>query len=1185
MRFSRLEIKGFKSFANETVIHFNEDVTGIVGPNGSGKSNIVDAIRWVLGEQKSTELRLDKMSSVIFNGSKSKKPAGMAQVSLVFENNKNLLPIEYNEVKVTRILYHSGESEYKLNNVTCRLKDIHSLFADTGIGSNTYAIIGFGMVEDLLNNKDNYRRMMIEQAAGISKYKSRKKETLSKLQTTNDDLNRVDDLLTEIESNMNSLKKQARRAEKYLELKAKYRENALILFQYQKRQAAKIILNAYEMFTREQQTAESKEIEIHNAEAQLEVKKNALLDKELSLSDFQKRTNLILDEQKTLEKKRDLAVQRFAFVKSKVEQANNDSEGIKLKLSELNIKTDSLKMKIPDLDSQIAVMNQELDLLQAKNEKVKGELALLESGLEPITRQFEQNNDKLFALEKENAVAQAQLTALQSDEGKFKEQEASLNQQKYTFNKQKSELTDQLASLESHADELQEEIKVRNEELKLLGEKREETAEKKKQVERKIDRVSHEIRLLKSLIDNQEGYPEAVRFLSTQQKNTETLLLADLINCEEKYRTPLENFLNPYLTHLVVNDYEDAFRMTDALSAGQKGKAGFIILEAFKEKTIDSPEIEGALSLTSIVQCHPKFNNLFRHLLKGAYIVTDIKRQHLEAMNADHSLHFISEDGSMVLSHGHASGGSIGLIEGSLLGRKLRLESLQEELIELKKSDSEFYVELANIDDKIGTISDEGKGPYLDKILKEVQQVKDALLQISVKAEYNQLQLDKISSDDVLLKKKVNDFNELIQRNLPSIASLKIEQESLLTSVQGKKETIRERSEELSSTGSLLNAAKLNALQVENHKTSLLREIDLFTQQVSGLVEQEKQILNIQSSGVVEMATLETQIQECENGIVEVAEKIKASQSELTEAERVYFTEKKQVNEDEQAIKLMQRSLAGIHTIANEWKDKWHVAKFEMQRIEDNFSIEFGSTLPDGATTDESPDDTVLKEVENQNQKIRHSIHQFGEVNPLAVEAYNEIKARYDEIVSQKNDILDSKDKLLQALNELENTSTTKYLAAYEQVRENFKMVFRSLFTEDDDCDLVIENPGTPLDSDIGIIARPKGKRPQSLSQLSGGEKTLTAIAFLFSLYLLKPAPFCIFDELDAPLDDVNVEKLNKIIRKFSKESQFIIITHNKATMAEVDVMYGVYMEQQGISGLSMVDFRTFEHNLVLEKV
>ncbi|MBL0119043.1 MAG: AAA family ATPase [Saprospiraceae bacterium] len=246
MRFSRLEIKGFKSFANETVIHFNEDVTGIVGPNGSGKSNIVDAIRWVLGEQKSTELRLDKMSNIIFNGTKSKKPAGMAQVSLVFENNKKILPLDFNEVTVTRILYQNGDSEYKLNNVTCRLKDIYSLFVDTGVGSNTYAIIGFGMVEDLLNNKDNYRRMMIEQAAGISKYKSRKKETLSKLQSTLDDLSRVDDLLAEIEGNMNTLRKQARRAEKYLELKERYKANASTLFNHQIKSINESIISTFE---------------------------------------------------------------------------------------------------------------------------------------------------------------------------------------------------------------------------------------------------------------------------------------------------------------------------------------------------------------------------------------------------------------------------------------------------------------------------------------------------------------------------------------------------------------------------------------------------------------------------------------------------------------------------------------------------------------------------------------------------------------------------------------------------------------------------------------------------------------------------------------------------------------------------------------------------------------------------
>jgi len=291
MRLSRLEVKGFKSFANETVIHFNENVTGIVGPNGSGKSNIVDAIRWVLGEQKSTELRLDKMSSVIFNGTKIKKPAGMAQVSLIFENSKNILPVDFNEVKVTRILYQSGESEYRLNNVTCRLKDINNLFTDTGVGSNTYAIIGFGMVEDLLNNKDNYRRMMIEQAAGISIFKTRKKETLAKLQITMDDLTRVDDLLSEIESNMNSLKKQARRAEKFLELKSKHKDNAWIIFHAQQIKVRKLIQSFDEKLQEGKLAAELKEMEIHKAESNLEVNKNELLKKEISLSEFQKKAN------------------------------------------------------------------------------------------------------------------------------------------------------------------------------------------------------------------------------------------------------------------------------------------------------------------------------------------------------------------------------------------------------------------------------------------------------------------------------------------------------------------------------------------------------------------------------------------------------------------------------------------------------------------------------------------------------------------------------------------------------------------------------------------------------------------------------------------------------------------------------------------------------------------------------
>jgi len=1185
MRFSRLEIKGFKSFANETVIHFNEDVTGIVGPNGSGKSNIVDAIRWVLGEQKSTELRLDKMSSVIFNGTKNKKPAGMAQVSLIFENNKKILPVDFNEVKITRVLYQNGESEYKLNNVTCRLKDIYSLFVDTGVGSNTYAIIGFGMVEDLLNNKDHYRRMMIEQAAGISKYKSRKKETLSKLQITMDDLSRVDDLLSEIESNMNTLKKQARRAEKFLELKAKYQQNAIVLFHHQKHSVTALIENSRERFEQERQTAELKEMEIHKAEAEIEIKKNLLLEKELSLSEFQKKTNQILDEQKSLEKKRDLAFQRISFVKSKAEQAITDLKQVSANLAAITQQQQSLTSRLPQVDEEIAGLNEELSKHEIHYNQLKEEISGLESSTEPIIAKFEANNVRLFALEKENAIAQAQLTSLQSDAGKHKIQESALLEQQSSLSIQKAGFEQKMTALMDQINALQAEIESHNQELQNLKESRENIAEQKKQVERKIDQASHEIKLLRSLIDNQEGFPEAVKYLSSQNKNVEKHLVADLINCDEKYRTALENYLSPYLTHFVVNTYKDALDAIDLLSAGQKGKAGFIILEAYE----DSPEkpriIEGAIPLSSIIQCHPRYTRLFGHLLRNAYIITHISAKNIGSLSQN-GLHFITEDGSTQISHGLANGGSIGLIEGSLLGRKIRLESLEEDLIHLKRSDSDLFVQLADIDEKVKSLQADNKSGQLETLQRQGQQTKESLLQINIQAEHIQLQLEKISADEAALTKKVADYNTTLQNNTRPIIEIKEEIERLNAEVNSNKADLKAKTETLNAANALVNSYKMNVIQAENKKTGIERELSLLTQQINSYQEQSRQFQSTQNNCLVEISSLESQLHETELAIQTINEQFKSAQEELSEVERLYFVEKKTINEEEQAVRQLQKALSNTQTIANEWKDKWQAARYDLKRIEDNFEIEFGAPpSPDDPEEGVLNDPARLSELEAQNTRIKASILQFGEVNPLALEAYQEIKTRYDEIVGQKNDILDSKDKLTQTLNELENTSTTKYLAAFEKIRENFKMVFRSLFTEDDDCDLIIEETGSPLDSDIGIIAKPKGKRPQSLSQLSGGEKTLTAIAFLFSLYLLKPAPFCIFDELDAPLDDVNVEKLNKIIRKFSAQSQFIIITHNKATMAAVDIMYGVYMEQQGISGLSKVDFRTFEHNLVLEKV
>ncbi|MCO6460108.1 MAG: chromosome segregation protein SMC [Saprospiraceae bacterium] len=1185
MRFSRLEIKGFKSFANDTVIHFNENVTGIVGPNGSGKSNIVDAIRWVLGEQKSAELRLDKMSSVIFNGTKNKKPAGMAQVSLIFDNTKNILPVDYNEVKITRILYQSGESEYRLNNVTCRLKDIYSLFADTGVGSNTYAIIGFGMVEDLLNNKDNYRRMMIEQAAGISKYKSRKKETLSKLQITIDDLNRVDDLLSEIESNMNTLKKQARRAEKFNEIKNKYKENALILFHYRQQRINAQIQSTAEKMQEGKLAAELKEMEIHNAESDLEIKKNDLIHQEISLTEYQKKANAILDEQKAHEKKRDMTIQRISFVKSKAQQALNDFERAKNKMDELSIQRDTLQSKLPDIEAELSDLNENLSNQQATYETIKQEIRSLESDTEPIIARLESDNSRLFNLEKETAIARAQLTSLQSDAGKFKHQEATIKEQSATLQNQIAESEKSAVHLESQITQLKEEIAAQDIRIQELLEIKEQITSEKREVERKIDQTNHEMKLLKSLIDNQEGFPEAVKYLTSTHKDKEQNLIADLINCEEKYRPTLENFLQAYLTHLVVDTYTEAFHHINLLSSAQKGKAGFIVLEAFSDKVPPPQGIEGATPLSSIIQCHPKYKNLFDRLLYHVYIVENIHKEHLKLMESDSDIRFVTEDGSMTASQGYASGGSMGLIEGNLLGRKIRLESLEESAISLKKADSEYFIKLSDIEEQIKEIRLINKSPQLDTLNKQHQQIKDNLIQLKVKAEHLQLQLEKISADETILLKKLEDFNTKIQQNAGPIEEIKAELQALNEKVTEHREELKIKTASLNEAGNLVNSIKMNVVKSENNRSGIEKEIKMIADQIDSYNEQKKQLESTQSVSLVEMASLEGQLEDTENAIVEQGDRFKAAQAEFSEVEGHYFEEKKKIYEAEQALKILQKALANIQTIANEWKDKWNAANYELNRLEDNFRIEFGEleSLDDNQL--KHLEEQLIKDLESQNLKLKQSILQFGEINPLALEAYKEIKTRYDEIVTQKNDILESKEKLTQTLYELENTSTTKYLEAFEEVRENFKMVFRSLFTEDDDCDLVITNPGSPLESDIGIIAKPKGKRPQSLSQLSGGEKTLTAIAFLFSLYLLKPAPFCIFDELDAPLDDTNVEKLNKIIRKFSKESQFIIITHNKATMAAVDVMYGVYMEQQGISGLSQVDFRSFEHDLVLERV
>ena len=550
MRLKQLEIKGFKSFANETVINFEEDVIGIVGPNGSGKSNIVDAIRWVLGEQKGRELRLDQMSDVIFNGTKKRKPSGVAQVSLTFENTKNLLPTDYHTVTISRLLYRSGESEYRLNNVTCRLKDITSLFLDTGIGSNSYAIIALGMVDDILADKDNSRRRMFEQAAGISKYKVRKRETINKLKNTTADLDRVEDLLFEIDKNLKTLEKQARRTKRYFDLKAKYKQLSVDLALMK---ISSLRVKHHELksqLEQEQDRYRQLEVEVRKLESLLEQEKKANLDKEKMLSDRQRELNNLVGEIRSMENDKRMLEQRLQFSERNKVKLSEEMQAADQRITQLEEDIEHYRSELNTEKRVEARLEFELTEAENKLEKIREKHSSIKAELDEIVESQQQIERSIFELEKQKAIhanqihnhRQERAQSIGSIEQRGTEVTALRErlQELEAREEKKSEEVDSLEQAEEQRQEALQEAESRLEDLnaKIVA------------VNRDLDAKRNEYKLTKSMVENLEGFPESIRFLSSSKDwNKEAPLLSDLLYVKEAYRVAIENYLEPYLNY------------------------------------------------------------------------------------------------------------------------------------------------------------------------------------------------------------------------------------------------------------------------------------------------------------------------------------------------------------------------------------------------------------------------------------------------------------------------------------------------------------------------------------------------------------------------------------------------------------------------------------------------------------
>lgn len=1175
MQLAKLEIKGFKSFADKVVINFDEGITGVVGPNGSGKSNIVDAIRWVLGEQKTSALRSEKMENVIFNGASNRSALQMAEVSLTINNTKNILPTEYAQITITRRLYRSGESEYLLNGVLCRLKDITNLFLDTGIASNSYAIIELGMVDDLLNDKDHSRRMLFEEAAGISKFKKRKKETLKKLEDTDADLERVEDLLYEIEKNMKSLEKQAKQTQNYYQIKEEYKQKSITL-------ARVIVTKQKEKFAainRQIQDENDRKIALTTSMAELEATieslKTQLIGKEKTLSASQKAINEFVAKIRQYESDKQIKNERLKYLndraatlREQIEQDRQSNERARFSIQGLENERDAARQTLTEIEQRLHQLRTEYEEQRKLTGTQQGQVDLQRQALRQKQEESFQTNKAVEIREIQVASFRQELDRTATDTS---QQSASLIE----FEKKLIVLQEEIAKKNAALEQLKKEEADNRERIDSLEKTIEMIRDEMTATSRKLDSKQNEYNLTKSLVENLEGFPEAIKFLK-KKIIRHAPLLSDVLTCPEDYRVAIENYLESYLNYYIVEHEAEAFEAINILSDASKGKANFFILDAF-EKFEPTPTriYDNAFPATQIIEFDPKYRKLMSFILDRVYIYEG----DMKGIPADDDNTFITKSGKLTKKRFSISGGSVGLFEGKRIGRAKNLEKLDKEIKELHSKLGEIRDNLVQRQTDLEKLRHTPIREQMDELQHTIRQINEEYVSVRTKREQFSELLNNadLRREDIL--EKVDTLLKELDELKPKAQLLQLEVEEQESQIAALTALLAHENELLSGKSTALNEQNIYFHQQENRVKSLEQEIRFKQESMEQSTQRiELNLEELQKNEEEARAIIET-TQSHDTDLISMYSQKESMEKELNEAEKEYYQSRGDIDQKEKELREVQHTRQNIDGILMELQNQLNENKLQLNSVKERLSVEFNMDL-DSMAEPSSPEEVDVlsgsdeEKLRSEVARTRERLDTMGPINPMAMEAYTEIKERNDFIIAQREDLFKAKESLLNTITEIEGVASQTFMDAFNQVRDHFKRVFRSLFNEEDDCDIKLVDPNNPLESEIDIIAKPKGKRPITINQLSGGEKTLTATALLFSMYLLKPAPFCIFDEVDAPLDDANIDKFNNIIRNFSKDSQFVIVTHNKRTMTATDVIYGITMVEKGVSKVVPVDLR-----------
>ena len=1176
MFLKRLELQGFKSFADKTVLEFMPGITAVIGPNGSGKSNISDSIRWVLGEQSMKSLRGNKSEDIIFAGTQNRKSLGFAEASIVIDNSDGKLPIEFAEVVVTRRIFRNGDSGYFINKTPCRLKDVLELFMDTGIGKDGYSIIGQGKIDEILSNKSEDRRNIFEEAAGIVKYRARKTESEKKLEQTKLNLLRINDILSEIEANIEPLKKQSDKAKKFLELRDELKSIEIGLFLYNidnYKEQLKKLAEDIDIILSEQKEEESRLSVIQN------LKENLKLELEEVITKIEETQNLGFESEKKIEQ----INSEINVAETKITNNIQNRETYLKEIEELNKRNTEIK---EEKDNRIS----KKDNLLANREKFAKELEEKEKTLNEISSKFSDEEKKIE--EKKKQVEQNTEVKYENRE-KINTIEINNDNLSKRGKTVQNEITDTISKLDEKRMIKSELLKTfnekeakRNECEKRLNEiktKKDEANTKILNYENKINDLSTELRVkdskqkfLSEMEKEKEGYSRAVKALLLECEKDSKLnkgvkgVLANIITVPTEYQIAIETVLGQTLQNIVTETEEDAKKLIEYLRKNNLGRASFLPIASVKGKKVDrliKNNLQGVIGIANdLVKADKEYEGIILNLLGRTVVVENMDTAIILARQNSYGFRIVTLKGDIINPSGAISGGSIAQKTSSIIGRTSQIKELEKEIEKLKqeiekvsKEKEEYEESIEDLLEEITSIEQSSQEIQIEYATEKqrIESLEESILNLETRLESLKTESKQIEQTILENEKQKSTIKE-------KTMELEKEIEAISGEIQAFAEKDKENQKYIDDLNFEITNLKISLSSFDESNNSMQEilerietELQANTSKIESKQEQSKQVLE-------ENEKLKKTIENLKQSIEQIKQEVSLSSETVEKLKQEKIEKNNSITKTETEIEEKYRIIEEIKNQANKLEVKKSKIDVELEQIINKMWEDYEIT-PNTAGEYKKPNN--IAETTKNVKNLREKIKELGSINIDSIEEYKQTKERYDYMCEQRLDLENSSNKLKKVIQDMTKIMKEQFEAQFKTINKNFGEVFKELFGGGK-AELRLTDEEDILNCGIEIEVQPPGKKLQNMSLLSGGERAFTAIALLFAILKINPAPFCVLDEIEAALDDVNVYRFADYLKKFTQDTQFLVITHRKGTMEASDTVYGITMEESGISKL-----------------